>query len=114
MLIYDCKERDMAAANPEVEFHLDGFLDQCQEMLKEHYGSKFQSLVVPEVKVSEGGKYYKVIKNSGGHNVHVWFFIGKEDGLIWKAASWKAPARNFPRGNILEDKAKDVIGVYGL
>jgi len=34
--------------------------------------------------------------------------------LIWKAASWKAPARNFARGNILEDKAKDVIGVYGL
>ncbi len=37
-----------------------------------------------------------------------------EDGLIWKPASWKAPAKNFPRGNILEDKVKDVIGVYGL
>jgi hypothetical protein len=48
------------------------------------------------------------------YNKHVWFFVSKEDGLIWKPASYKAPARNFPRGNILEDKAKDVIGVYGL
>ena len=62
----------------------------------------------------EGGKYYKVIKEQGEYNKHVWFFVSKEDGLIWKPASWKSPAKNFPRGNILEDKAKDVIGVYGI
>ena len=79
----------MAVANPEVEFHMNGFLDQCAEMLNNHYDSNFPNIPRPEVKV-------------------------KADGLIWKAASWKAPARNFARGNILEDKAKDVIGVYGL
>jgi len=105
----------MAIANPEVEFHLDGFLEQCNEMLKEHYDSKFDGkLAVPDIKVYPGGKYYKVAKKDNSHNESVWFFVSKEDGLIWKAASWKAPAKNFPRGNILEDNAKDVIGVYGL
>jgi len=104
----------MAIANPEVEFHMGDFLEQCQEMLNEHYESKFSNLSVPEAKIKEGGKYYKVYQESGEYHKSAWFFVSKEDGLIWKAASWKAPARNFPRGNILEDKAVDVIGVYGL
>ena len=104
----------MPAANPEVEFHLPDFIGQCVEMLNEHYESKFSRLKVPEVKVSEGGKFYKVYKDEGEYHKSVWFFVGKEDGLIWKPAPWKAPARNFPRGNILEDKARDVIGVYGI
>ena len=104
----------MAIANPEVEFHLPEFVGECVAMLNEHYESKFSNLKVPDVKVSEGGKFYKVYKDEGEYHKSVWFFVSKEDGLIWKPASWKAPARNFPRGNILEDKARDVIGVYGL
>ncbi len=104
----------MAAANPEVEFHLDSFLGDCQEMLNEHYESKLPGLKVPTIKVYPGGKYYKVAKKDNSHNESVWFFVSKEDGLVWKAASWKAPAKNFPRGNILTDNAKDVVGVYGI
>ena len=104
----------MAIANPEVEFHLPDFIEQCVELVSEHYSSKLPSLSVPEVKVSEGGKYYKIFKEQGEYNKHVWFFVSKEDGLIWKPASWKSPAKNFPRGCILDDKAKDVIGVYGI
>jgi hypothetical protein len=104
----------MAIANPEVEFHLQDFIGQCVEIISEHYSSKLPNLEVPEVKIKEGGKYYKIFKQQGEYNSHVWFFVSKEDGFIWKPASWKAPARNFPRGNILEDKAKDVIGVYGI
>ena len=104
----------MAIANPEVEFHLQDFVGECAEMLNEHYNVRLPNLSAPEVKVSEGGKFYKVYKDEGEYHKSVWFFVSKEDGLIWKAASWKAPARNFPRGNILEDKAKDVIGIYGL
>lgn len=50
----------------------------------------------------EGSKYIKVIQGTSVHS-----FIVKEDGKkfkkgdILKAASWNAPATNFPRGNIL-------------
>ena len=104
----------MAIANPEVEFHLPEFLGECVAMLNEHYETKFPRLNVPDVKVKEGGKFYKVYKDEGEYHKSVWFFVSKEDGLIWKPASWKSPAKNFPRGNILEDKARDVIGVYGI
>ena len=107
----------MASPNPEVEFHLDGFLKDCQQMLEEYYSTKFPTLSIPEVDVKEGGKYYKVIKNEdarGRASSYVWFFVDKEEGNIWKAASWKAPAKNFPRGNILTDNAKDVIGIHGI
>lgn len=104
----------MATANPEVEFHMNEFLKECEEMLKEHYDEKYSNLQVPKIKVYPGSKYYKIAKVINSYQESVWFFVSKEDGLIWKPASWKAPARNFARGNILEDKAKDVIGIYGL
>lgn len=52
-----------------------------------------------------GSKYIKITKERGG----VWGFVVNTDndkkfkkGDILKAAGWAAPARNFPRGNILE------------
>ncbi len=56
----------------------------------------------------EGRKYIKVVKTLGTQQM-VWGFIVKEDdqkfkaGDILKAASWAAPARNKPRGNLFED-----------
>ena len=55
----------------------------------------------------EGRKYIKVVKTLGTQKM-VWGFLMKEDdkkfkkGDILMAASWSAPARNKPRGNILD------------
>jgi len=55
------------------------------------------------VRAEEGSKYIKVITGSSVHS-----FIVKKDGGKWKtgdilkAASWRSPATNFKRGNILE------------
>lgn len=53
--------------------------------------------------IEEGSKYYKIVR--GGS---VWGFVVKTDtdkkfkrGDILKAASWAAPTRNRPRGNVL-------------
>lgn len=57
------------------------------------------------IRIEEGRTYIKVIARTSVHS-----FIVKEDGPkfrrgdILKAASWKAPAKNFARGNILDGK----------
>lgn len=54
-----------------------------------------------------GNKYIKVTKNSGCNpSVHS-FIVLKDTGKfrrgdILKAASWRAPATNFARGNVIE------------
>jgi hypothetical protein len=55
------------------------------------------------LKVVKGTKYTKVVKGGSVHS-----FIVMEDtkdfkkGDILKAASWKAPAKNFSRGNVYD------------
>ena len=59
------------------------------------------------IRIEEGNTYYKVIIQSGSQN-SVHSFVVKADtkkfraGDVLKPASWKAPATNFARGNILE------------
>jgi len=73
--------------SPYAEKQLDGFVDS--------------------IEISEGNKYIKIIRNDGQRMV--WGFIVNTDndakfkrGDILKAAGWAAPARNKPRGNILD------------
>lgn len=56
-----------------------------------------------------GQKYIKIVKGDGCSQ-SVWGFVVNTDtdkkfkrGDILKAASWATPARNKPRGNILEN-----------
>ena len=55
-------------------------------------------------------KFIKVITGQAGGNTSVHSFIMLNDdaqfkrGDILKAASWKAPAKNFARGNVLSGK----------
>ena len=58
-----------------------------------------------KIEIAEGSKYIKIITGSS-----VWGFVVKTEsdklfkqGDILKAASWAAPARNKPRGNVLEE-----------
>ena len=53
------------------------------------------------VEFEEGNKYVKVVSVSwNSRSVHS--FVEKATGDIWRAASWKAPARNFVRGNVFD------------
>ena len=54
------------------------------------------------VEFEPGSKYVKVVKISSGGSRSVHSFVEKESGAIWKAASWKAPAKNFARGNVFD------------
>jgi len=54
------------------------------------------------VEFEPGSKYVKIVTISGGGSRSVHSFVEKANGVIWRAASWKAPARNFPRGNVFD------------
>lgn len=59
-----------------------------------------------ELKVKHGRVYTKIIQMRDGRSSNVWGFVVKSDthkfpkGSLLKAASFKTPALNHPRGNI--------------
>ena len=87
------------------------FSDWYNRMIEDErdfdYAAKRVAEFTDGLEILEGRSYYKIIKTDSGRSV--WGFVVKGDndskfrkGDILKAAGWKAPARNKPRGNILD------------
>jgi hypothetical protein len=88
------------------------FVNATQEMINEHYQSSFPNNTVPKIEYEEGKKYIRVISNSGLHNRSVFCFVDKTTGDVYKAASWKVPAKHV-RGNIFRGNIKEYLTPYG-
>ena len=89
------KEYNMSLATALIGLK-DVIMGDYAKFLKEIDGSvdKFG------VEFEYGSKYVKIVTISGGGSRSVHSFVEKSDGNIWRAASWKAPAKNFVRGNV--------------
>jgi hypothetical protein len=59
-----------------------------------------------------GRKYVHVIMSDNQRSSHSWIMMNDDKkfrrGDILKSASWKAPARNFARGNVLTGAYKQI------
>lgn len=78
--------------------------DAIKARIRQEMTDRFNSSLSLEV----GSKYVKVVSNGGAHSFIV-LKAGKFPvGTILKAASWKTPATNFSRGNILTGDLKNV------
>lgn len=88
----------------QVDAEMPNFIARCQEMIAEHYEKHLTNIVhmTPQIYVAGGRKYIKVASRGPGGGGSVWCFVRAADGAILKAASWKAPALNFTRGNIFD------------
>jgi len=76
-----------------------------------HKATHFPSLRVDKYWVASGRKYIKIAHGSdgqcdgGGGSVHC--FVDALTGDVYKAGSWKAPALNGSRFNILDEASFD-------
>lgn len=63
------------------------------------------------VKKSVGKRYIKLI-TAHGSNASVYCFIDRNNGNIFKAASWSAPAKGA-RGNVKDPRILEIVRVMG-
>lgn len=61
-----------------------------------------------KLEIQYGKKYARIVrKDSRLQGGSAWGFVDMTTGAILKAAGWKAPAKNFARGNINNPKTWD-------
>lgn len=87
-------------ANVKVAERFQGFVNKVQTEVAKHYKEKFTMLTVPDMEVEEGSKFYKVVTNNHSQR-SVYCFVNKQTGDIYKAATWRAPAKHV-RGSIFD------------
>jgi len=63
------------------------------------FAADYPNLDPPTISAELLKRYARVIRTDGSQRFVV-HFVEVTTGLIWKAKSWKAPARNYPRGSI--------------
>ena len=98
---------------------ISDFVCLVQEIVNEHYDSRFPELPVPNITAKFGRKYAKIIKETsngalGRTQKSVYGFVDAHTGDIYKAASWKAPAKHIRASIFDADGGKSVCGPYGI
>ena len=94
-----------------VNERLADWIIDARQMMCDHYYREGMLNQVPELYIAGGRKYIKICRRSGVSE-SVLCFIRAQDGAILKPASWKAPALNFTRGSIFDQKI--AFGPYGF
>jgi hypothetical protein len=89
--------------HPVTDRDLARFCAKLDNKHARYFAENYANLTPPIFTFEKGRKYVRIVRNetfgqSGGRAVTC--FVELATGLIWKAASWKAPAKNFHRGSI--------------
>jgi hypothetical protein len=82
---------------------LSNYLERLQAAQVEDFKQKNYKQPAPQYGADTGGsKYIRIVRSYGEDQRSVHCFVEKSTGKIWKAAGWRTPAKNFPRGSIFE------------
>lgn len=103
-------------AQPVTVEALNKFLAQVQQ-IHTAYVAKLAPNTTPDVVTfTEGTKYLRIVKgHENGTGRSVYCFVDRANGNIYKAASWRAPERNYVRGNIHDpESVAQWCGPYGV
>lgn len=85
----------------------------CYELidaLKANHAMRFNNVSV-DFEIESGKKYHKIVMISSGNARSVHAFVDKNTGEMYKAASWKAPAKGV-RFNLLLIKDREWLMQY--
>jgi hypothetical protein len=85
----------------------------CYELidaLKANHAMRFNNVSV-DFEIESGKKYHKIVMISSGNARSVHAFVDKNTGDLYKAASWKAPAKGV-RFNLLLIKDREWLMQY--
>ena len=93
---------------------LSYFVAMLKKQSDEYYAEHLSNLTPANYRVGKGRKYDKIFReDADGSSSSVHSFIEKSTGKVWKAASYKAPALNFPRASIYDYESLKKVGMYG-
>ncbi len=85
---------------------LDEFLPMAQATVDASYDvfmPQPRNINAPVLIIEKGRRYARIVSTDDQRDQRsVWGFIDLTNGDLMKAASWKQPAKNFARGNILD------------
>ena len=93
---------------------LDAWIADAQKNIDAHYARNLPNLTPTKLTKDEGGKrFVRIVKNDGeGTGRSVFCFVEKATGDVYKAASWKAPAKHA-RGYIFAPNPIAGVNEYG-
>ena len=103
----------------QLKKEIEEFAGRVQGIVDRHYAERFANLPVPTITVKFGRKYAKLIKEDstgalGRTQKSVYGFVDAYTGDIYKAASWRAPAKHV-RGSICDpDGGMHATTPYGI
>lgn len=89
--------------HPVTDRDLASFCSKLASKNAKYFAKHYANLTPPVFTFDpKGRKYVRIVRTNMDHGTSrsVVCFIERSTGLIWKAASWKAPAKNFHRGSI--------------
>ncbi len=95
---------------------LHSFLNFVKGRVDERYEKTLSELSRPTFTLDVGRKYIRIVCNRApGSSRYVYGFVDATNGNLLKAAGWKAPALNFPRGNVFKPETwPRAAGDYGI
>jgi len=104
-------------ADIKVEAEIANFVAKIQDEINKHYSQNLSNLTTPQIVLNSGSKFYKLVQvNTDGNHISrsVHCFVDKQNGDIYKAATWAQPAKHV-RGSIFDPNYGwgTAVGLYG-
>jgi len=89
----------------EFEKALTAWLATAQEIIEVNHERAGYHSPAATLSTMYGRRYVRIVRHDLGPSRSAHCFIDRTNGDVLKAASWKAPAKNFARGNIYTGNA---------